>query len=1019
MFYSGRSASDLNWRIGLATATVNSAWTKADGLGDPASKAVFALGGAGSFDASGALAASVAGIDASETTLAMVYEGVSVAGVSSIGIATSTPDAVRTWTRGGQILAADTSGFDAQQVAHPSLVRAPDGLRMYYAGYSGSRWEIGVSTPTAGISGWQHPASAVLTVGGAGSFDSNGVYDPVVSYDASSALPYRMWYTAEDADGVRRVALATSANGLSWTKQGLCLVPSGEPYAFDEMGLRAGGVWKDPATGTWHVFYDGVDRGNLGVSAGSPAVNWRRVAEASGKNAGYLGEGQGTYELVATGTPAPGYKYDFRDFAWNASTPSGSAARLEVSFFPAYVQPDGTPVQKWSPYVPLDGDPEPVFPLTTEKIRWRVSLSRPAGAPAVSPVLDEMRVTWAPVHFKTAGTALSIPVGPTAGKYVESWQSLSISAENISGNASATVTVLDMMGRVILSPTALSNGANSISLATLPPGVNSVRVRFDLSGNGLATPNIRSWGASYISTHRAPVQKLQALGQRTGSTVTWIEPDYVGYQKTRLLRRTDRFPTGPTDASATVVFDATRTAGSSESVSETGRSRGQVLYYAAYTSDGAGWSPPARAVAVVRDPLVNFAAAGASGAVRLSWSMPASTVPTTTLAGVTVLRREGVTPLGPSDPLAVVAVTDAKGSVATDSAAIPGKTYRFAAYLHDAVLADGLYWDAYSTPLAATGTALWRSPQAFAVHGKSSSAVVSWVAPPSWNTTCTIKVLRRAGTAPTGPNDPLASKVWTKTAVPGTSFVITDIGLTNLKTYWYAAYTIGTGTSGATLVSPPAAAGCVPQGATSGFKATAGNTKVTLAWTKPSYTGYAGMRIMRRIGAYPTSATDPLASVAVALSTGTTAVDANLTNFKTYYYKAFKVTKLKSGAYAYTDYSDPAMATAVPRLPVTATLKPSGYKRRASGYYYYSYGKSMGLSGKISPKHAVLESGGRGYVTTSIYKKKYNSRTRKYYWSKVKTLKSYLKNSTTYSYWKTVVSTEIEGHIQSAGGVPR
>jgi hypothetical protein len=47
-------------------------------------------------------------------------------------------------------------------------------------------------------------------------------------------------------------------------------------------------------------------------------------------------------------------------------------------------------------------------------------------------------------------------------------------------------------------------------------------------------------------------------------------------------------------------------------------------------------------------------------------------------------------------------VVDASGTEATDTSAVSGRPYRYSAYLHDAVLADGLYWDAYSVPATTT-----------------------------------------------------------------------------------------------------------------------------------------------------------------------------------------------------------------------------------------------------------------------------------------------------------------------------
>ena len=76
------------------------------------------------------------------------------------------------------------------------------------------------------------------------------------------------------------------------------------------------------------------------------------------------------------------------------------------------------------------------------------------------------------------------------------------------------------------------------------------------------------------------------------------------------------------------------------------------------------------------------------------------------------------------------------------------------------------------------------------------------------------------------------------------------------------------------------------------------------------------------------------------------------------------------------------------------------YKKYSSPYYYYPYGRSITMTGTVSPDHSTLSSGSRGYVTTYIYKKMYNSKTRKYYSSLVKKGTAPLSASGAASTWK-------------------
>jgi len=1004
MFYAGRSAGDLTWRIGMATATdATGTWTSVDGSADPLTKAVLSLGPGGSFDESGAVSASIAALDDGATTIVMAYEGVSSPGVSSIGIATTTPDALSSWTRAGSAAISHSAiGFDSVQVSHPSLVRTPAGMRVYYAGFDGTKWEIGVATATAGISGWHKAPAAVLAKGAVGSLDERGVSDPVVSFDASSADPYRLWYTAEDGTGVKRVAYATSTDGLSWTKRGLAVVPSGEPWAFDEMGVRAGSVFYDAAAGTWHLFYDGIDRGNLGNSAGNPTVTWRRIGHATGKDAGYLSNGQATYTLVPTGTPVPGYKFDFRDFSWDATAPAGSTARFEVSFYPAYIMANGTPVDAWSPYMPIDGEEKPLLPLTTEKVRWRVSLAHDAGVTTITPVLDEMRITWAPVHFETTGTAISIPVGPTAGKYIDRWNSLDVSMLPMSLATSASVSVLDTSGRTLVGPTPLTGTSTSIPLTGLDSSTQQLRVRFDLSGNGQATPYVKNWSVSYVSTNRAPVELFQAFGMAHGTRVTWVEPSYDGLQSTRVLRRLDTFPTSPTDPSATVVYEASATAGAQRSFEETGFADGQPVFYTAYTTDGAGWSPPARTLAVPRAPLTSLAATPLSASVSLSWSQPTSI--TVSYMGVTVAKREATVPLGPSDPAATVVVRDVKATSATDPDAKPGVRLWYAAYIHDVLQVGGAYYDAYSVPATTSVVPLWQAPLYFDAMGYNTAARVSGRVPTSGSATCTVVIVRSTTRVPRTPTD--GTRVYSRVLSAGEAIGYTATGLTNMRPVYFSSFVIARSSEGVTLTSGPARAAALPRTKRLGsFKAKAGDRRVSLSWSRPaSFSSstygysYGGVRVIRGTGGYPWGVMDPAATVLVSGSkTLSGFTDTGLTNLTTYGYRGYVRVRIAKGSFVDYDYGYPSSALAMPKYTPLHVLDCVGFNKFVSPYFCYRYGRSIVMNGSVTPDHATLSTGAPGYVTVYVYLRK--GSTGHYYYSVVKKSKVYLTSGVTTSTW--------------------
>ena len=76
----------------------------------------------------------------------------------------------------------------------------------------------------------------------------------------------------------------------------------------------------------------------------------------------------------------------------------------------------------------------------------------------------------------------------------------------------------------------------------------------------------------------------------------------------------------------------------------------------------------------------------------------------------------------------------------------------------------------------------------------------------------------------------------------------------------------------------------VPPNPVTNFTAEKGNAKVTLKWTNPVDTDFAGVKILRKIGSYPTSITD---GTVIYTGANTTYTDVAVINDTTYYYRIF------------------------------------------------------------------------------------------------------------------------------------
>jgi predicted GH43/DUF377 family glycosyl hydrolase len=481
-FYWGTRGSDFKPRLGEATSSDGSAWTKVAGTAEGGS--VLALPNGNAFDKGGQRDPSVLH---DGTAYDLYFTAIDNGGARSIGFAstgqvagTLLPDNAA-WANKAQIPISSGSAFDASAVSHPSVIKDGSNYVMYYTGAdAGGISRIGRASSSSAGTGYTAGASAVLDLGGAGSFDSHDVKDPVVA--KLGATDYRMLYTGVDADGIERVGYATSSDGVSWTKQGVVLNPSLAAYSADETGVEPTGMLLDSST--LHVWTSGVDR--TGRTRGQHATN------TSGS--GQIPSGWATYQLGSASTPIQ----DFRQIA-RAST--GSAVALRMSFLQPYSSGGS---EYWSDYFPVTASsPSEAlnFLLTVHGVRWRAQLSTPGSAPS----LDHVDITHAPVSFAPSGSATAGPIAAAAGRVVTAWGSLVVHSSLFSpgggGTGAGTVRVLDATTMQQLASAPLNTGGDTtVSLSTVPAASHqALRIAFDLTSSGQATPLVQSLKMTYTT----------------------------------------------------------------------------------------------------------------------------------------------------------------------------------------------------------------------------------------------------------------------------------------------------------------------------------------------------------------------------------------------------------------------------------------------------------------------------------------------------------------------------------------
>jgi predicted GH43/DUF377 family glycosyl hydrolase len=492
-FYWGNRGSDFKPRLGEATSPDGTTWTKVAGTGDGG--AVLTLPHGKAFNTGGERDPSVL-YDSS--TYDLYFTGLDSGGVSSIGFSstpqladgTNDPDNA-SWTTATQLLAKSGSGFESAGVSHPSVIKDGSTYVMYFTGTDSSgTGSIGRATSTSAGGPFSAGGSAILA-GTPGTFDADGVKDPVVV--EVGAGDYRMLYTGVDADGIERVGYATSTDGSSWTKQGVVLNPSLTPFAADESGVEPTGMLLDNTT--LHVWTSGIDR--TGRTRGDHATT---TLSANGT----IPSGWATYQLGDSSTT-------IEDWQQIARTSNGSVA-LSMSFLQPYSAAGN---DFWSAYFPVtETSPSEAlnFLLTVHGVRWRAQLTTPSSSPS----LDSVALTYAPVSFATSGSASSDPVGAAPGRIVTAWGSLAVDTSLFSptgsGTGSGTVQVLDATSSAQLASATLNTGGtttvdlSSISASDHP----AIRIVFNLTGDGQATPLVHSFSISYTTAEAPPTLTLLA-----------------------------------------------------------------------------------------------------------------------------------------------------------------------------------------------------------------------------------------------------------------------------------------------------------------------------------------------------------------------------------------------------------------------------------------------------------------------------------------------------------------------------
>jgi hypothetical protein len=169
-----------------------------------------------------------------------------------------------------------TTAFDYSAIAAPWVIKDGATYKMWYSGKaSDGRWRIGYATSSDGLT-WtrQNSGNPVFDRGLVARFDGGGVAYPSVIKDGNT---YRMWYAGViESTSIWQIGYATSANGISWTRQNNSnpVLGFGKKGTYDESGLLYPRVVKDGPT--FRLWYIGMNMKAVCYASSKDGISWAR-----------------------------------------------------------------------------------------------------------------------------------------------------------------------------------------------------------------------------------------------------------------------------------------------------------------------------------------------------------------------------------------------------------------------------------------------------------------------------------------------------------------------------------------------------------------------------------------------------------------------------------------------------------------------------------------------------------------------------------------------------------------------
>ena len=141
------------------------------------------------------------------------------------------------WTPVGNysVLNVTAGAGDAYTLSPGPVIQDAAGYRMWYGATEDEMvWRVGLATSPDGIHWTKYPGNPIIVPPFAGSWDDFRVHPQYILQTADGLV---MWYVSDDTSLVQRIGVAVSADGVDWTPNPEPILDIGAPGTWDSGSL--------------------------------------------------------------------------------------------------------------------------------------------------------------------------------------------------------------------------------------------------------------------------------------------------------------------------------------------------------------------------------------------------------------------------------------------------------------------------------------------------------------------------------------------------------------------------------------------------------------------------------------------------------------------------------------------------------------------------------------------------------------------------------------------------------------